>query len=527
MTDGGSGGGGAEGANEAEAAAELAAEPEATAEAEPGQAGPAGRVAAWADRVRPLLRTNLSERPGGVAVEDTGTHPVNVRRVLDLALRIGELLLSTGESAEETEAAMLAVALGYGLERCDTSVLFTVLTISHQATLTEPAWTASRSVRRRVSDYNRLASAHTLINEINAGQCSVEEAYGRLAEIRRSADIYSGPVVTAATSLLAGSAAVLVGGGWLVFGTACVAALLGGELARQLALRGLPEFYQFVVAAMPAAGIGMLLDVLDVDVRTSAVITGGLFALLPGRALVASVQDGLTGFYINSVARLFEVLYIAVAIICGVALVLHIGLRFGVSLDAGSVAAIPVRPAIQFFASAALALTYGILLQVRRLILLYVTVGGALGWACAGAIGNAGFPRALSILVTTGLIGLGGQLAARHAGTSGLPYTIPILCPLLPGSATYLGLLSIVDGKRGLGFSYLFTAASLALALAVGVNLGGELARLLLPGRPGRIHRLRSNLPWVGVSGGVGNGLGGIIGGRRGQAGRSHWQLRR
>ena len=476
--------------------------------------------------MRTLLRTSLSERPDG-RPDPTAGQPVNVRRVLDLSLRIGELLLSVGETSEEVEAAMLGVALSYGLERCDTTVTFTLLTISHQATLAEPAWTASRSVRRRVSDYHRLAGAHTLLGEINHGRRTVEEAYSGLAEIRRSPDVYPGWLVSAATSVLAGSAAVLVGGRWLVFLTACVAALAGAELARLLAVRGLPEFYQFVVAAMPAAGLGILLDLLGADVRASAVITGGLFALFPGRALVASVQDGLTGFYITSTARLLEVLYISAAIICGVALVLHLGLRFGVVLDPDAVAAIPRRPLVQLLAAAVLALTYGVLLQVRRLILLYVTVGGALAWACAGAIGDAGFPRALAILVTTGLIGLGGQLAARHAGTSGLPYTIPILCPLLPGSATYLGLLSIVDGKRGVGFSYLFTAASLALALAIGVNLGGELARLLLPARPGRIHRLRSGLRWVGVGGGSSVGQRGTGIERRGDAGRSRWQLRR
>ncbi|HEV2640507.1 MAG TPA: threonine/serine exporter family protein [Actinocrinis sp.] len=482
--------------------------------------GPAPRPGTtWSDHVRTLLRTSLSERPDG-PVPAAGAQPVNVRRVLDLALRIGELLSSVGESSEEVEAAMLGVALSYGLERCDTTVTFTLLTISHQATLTEPAWTASRSVRRRVSDYNRLAGAHTLLVEINAGRRTVEEAYAGLAEIRRAPDVYPGWLVSAATSVLAGSAAVLVGGSWLVFLTACVAALAGDGLARLLAVRALPEFYQFVVAAMPAAGLGVLLTLLGADVRASAVITGGLFALFPGRALVASVQDGLTGFYITSMARLLEVLYLSAAIICGVALVLHLGLHFGVVLDPDAVAAIPRRPLVQLLAAAVLALTYGILLQVRRSVLLYATLGGGFAWGCAGALGEAGFPRAVAILATTGLLGLGGQLVARHAQTSGLPYTIPALCPLLPGSPAYLGLLSIVDGKRGPGFDYLFTAVSLALALAIGVNLGGELARLLLPARPGQVTGLRTGLPrLVGRAGqGVERGSG---------RGGGRWQLRR
>ena len=494
-----------------------------------GAADPPRARATWADHVRTLLRTNLSERPEGKAAQDPDAHPVNVRRVLDLALRIGELLLAVGESSEEVEAAMLGVALSYGLERCDTSVTFTMLTISHQATLTEPAWTASRSVRRRASDYNRLAAAHALLSQINAGRRSVEEAYSGLAELRRAPDVYPDWLVTAATSVLAGAAAVLVGGGWLVFLTACVAALAGAEAARFLAVRGLPEFYQFVAAAMPSAGLGVLLSLLGADVRASAVITGGLFALFPGRALVASVQDGLTGFYLTSAARLLEVLYLVAAIICGVALVLHLGLRFGVSLDAAAVGAVPRRPVVQLLASAVLALTYGVLLQVRRSVLIYVTVGGAVAWGCAGAIEQAGFPRAVAILATTGLIGLGGQLVARHAQTSGLPFTIPALCPLFPGFTTYLGLLNVVDGKPGPGFDYLFSAASLALALAIGVNLGGELARLLLPARPGEVNRLRTGLRVGGNRGGRSGREAEQPGGGRGtgRGGRGRWRPRR
>lgn len=61
------------------------------------------------------------------------------------------------------------------------------------------------------------------------------------------------------------------------------------------------------------------------DVRPSAVITGGLFALLPGRALVAGVQDGLTGYYITASARLLEVMYFFIAIVAGVLLALYGG----------------------------------------------------------------------------------------------------------------------------------------------------------------------------------------------------------
>ena len=70
-------------------------------------------------------------------------------RALDLGLRLGKLLLASGDAAEEVEAGTLAVVYRYGLVRCDVNVTFTMLTIAHQATPAEPAWTASRAVQQR------------------------------------------------------------------------------------------------------------------------------------------------------------------------------------------------------------------------------------------------------------------------------------------------------------------------------------------------------------------------------------------
>lgn len=286
------------------------------------------KEAPWQDRMRTMLRMPVADRPAPEPVQKHDDAGPAVPRVLDLTLRIGELLLAGGEGAEDVEAAMFAVTRSYGLDRCEPTVTFTLLSISHQPSLVEDPVTASRTVRRRGTDYTRLAAVFRLIDDITTveGEVSLEEAYRRLAEIRRNRHPYPGWVLTLAAGGLAGAASVLVGGGPLVFLIAALGAMLGDRLAWLCAGRGLPEFYQFVVAAMPPAAMGVALTLTHwSDVRPSAVITGGLFALLPGRALVAGVQDGLTGYYITASARLLEVMYFFIAIVAGVLLALYGG----------------------------------------------------------------------------------------------------------------------------------------------------------------------------------------------------------
>lgn len=443
----------------------------------------------WQDQMRTMLRMPVAERP---TPEPTQKHEDEagpaVPRVLDLTLRIGELLLAGGEGAEDVEAAMFAVCRSYGLDRCEPTVTFTLLSISHQPSLVDDPVTASRTVRRRGTDYTRLAAVFQLVDDISDTDIdvSLEEAYRRLAAIRRNRHPYPGWALTAASGLLAGSASVLVGGGALVFLVAAFGAMLGDRLAWLCAGRGLPEFYQFVGAAMPPAAMGVTLSLVhSQEVNASAVITGGLFALIPGRALVAGVQDGLTGYYITAAARLLEVCYLVVGIVCGVLLVLSLG----VMLDATSLqpetafaATTDARPVIQILASMALSLAFAILLQQERHTVLIVTLNGGIAWVMYGALAQTSLALSpvAATAVAAGLVGLFGQLFSRYRFASSLPYVTAAIGPLLPGSATYFGLLALAQNDMNTGINSLTKAAATALAIAIGVNLGSEVSRMIL-----------------------------------------------
>ncbi|MQY16312.1 hypothetical protein SRB5_65100 [Streptomyces sp. RB5] len=455
----------------------------------------------WQDRMRVMLRTPLTERPSAeriAAPEDETVLPVP--RILDLTLRIGELLLAGGEGAEDVEASMFAVGHAFGLDRIETTVTFTLLSVTHQPSLVDDPVTVNRTVRRRGTDYNRLAAVFRLVDDITDPLVTVtlEDAYRRLAEIRRNRHPYPKWALTVASGLLAGAASVLVGGGSLVFVAAAVGAMLGDRLAWTASARGLPEFYQFVLFAIPPAAVGVALKFADVDVRYSAVITGGLFALLPGRALVAAVQDGLTGYYITAAARLLEVLYLFVGIIVGVLGVLYVGVRLHAEFDPDLAAVHLERPVTSLVAAMVLTATFAVLLQQERSTVLIVTLNGGVAWLIYGSMHDtADVSPVLSTAVAAGLVGLFGQLLSRYRYASALPYVTAAIGPLLPGSSTYFGLLGLAQGDVNGGIRSLLTAATLALAIAVGVNLGGEMARLFIPQpargvAPGRKERKAS-----------------------------------
>ena len=113
-------------------------------------------------------------RPGrlGVAMSPAATHPAEVpaggdrdvrevTAIMNLALRIGELLLSSGAGASDVSAAMRNVAWACGLRRYTADVMFTELTMSEQPSSDEPALIQIRHVRSQPAYAKRCPSANS------------------------------------------------------------------------------------------------------------------------------------------------------------------------------------------------------------------------------------------------------------------------------------------------------------------------------------------------------------------------------
>src|SRR3954451_5043434 len=114
---------------------------------------------------------------------DSGELSKDIYRTLDLGLRIGEVLLSSGAGAADVGATMLNVARACGLRGATADVTFTELAMSHQTSYDEPALIQLRQVRHREIDYEDLTLLDHLVRDLLAGTIDRDEARSRLARI--------------------------------------------------------------------------------------------------------------------------------------------------------------------------------------------------------------------------------------------------------------------------------------------------------------------------------------------------------
>lgn len=109
--------------------------------------------------------------------------PPQVHLILDLSLRVGEVLIASGASAADVSATMQALARRLGLRHVDVDVTFTTLSMSHQPDPEEPPSLAVRHVKKRDIDYEDLTLVDQLVREVMIDDLELREARLRLNRI--------------------------------------------------------------------------------------------------------------------------------------------------------------------------------------------------------------------------------------------------------------------------------------------------------------------------------------------------------
>ncbi|MFI9509166.1 threonine/serine exporter ThrE family protein [Nocardia sp. NPDC052566] len=401
-----------------------------------------------------------------------------VAEVLELAVRVGEVVLASGISVIDTTTQVRFIAETYGLSRCHIDVTYDAIRIwADRGEMLPPASTM-RVVHHRSLDFTRLAAVDRLTRRIRRELVPPEEARATLDAIVTREHPYPRWTATVAWSLMAAAVAALLGGGVIIGAISFVATAAIDRTNRVLNRYGLPFFFQHMVggaiAATPAILLSTFADQLGVRLDPTLIIAAGITVLLSGLQLVGAVQDAITGAPITASARMLEVMMMTGGIIAGIALALRVGEIAGatvppIEMTSGRGA---IDLPVQVVAGAVTALTFALACYAERRALAAAAFGGATGIICYLLVQEAGFGPVVSSGVAATLVGLAGGLLARRALTPPLVVAVAGITPLLPGLKVYRGLYALLNDELLIGANQLLAAFGVGCALAAGVTLG-------------------------------------------------------
>ncbi|ROZ89261.1 threonine/serine exporter ThrE family protein [Gordonia sp. OPL2] len=426
-----------------------------------------------------------------------------ITEVLDLATKIGAVLLDSGTAAIDTQQQIAFVCGVYGLEDVDVDVTYNTIVVSARRGATLPPITTMEQVYYRSMDFTRLAQIDRLVRRIRDMALTPSTAHRMVDEIITAPHPYPYVVATGAWGLMACGIAVLLGGGLSGALVAFVSTSVIVSVNRRLNRWGLPTFFQQTIggfiAVVPAALLYGASETLHIQIEPTLVIAAGVTVLLSGLSLVGSVEDAITGAPITGVARFFEVLLMTGGIIAGVGIAIQLLEGIGIILPAidtsTSFAAVDVGPRI--VAGAVAALAYALASYAEKRALPVAFMGGFIGAAIVAGSTFLPIGDVVANGVAASSVGLVGGLLARRALTPPLVVAVAGITPLLPGLAIYRGLYGILNDQTLDGFTWVASALAIGCSLAAGVTLGEFIARSLrrpqLAVRPAWMSMLRRN----------------------------------
>ncbi|MFC6011876.1 threonine/serine ThrE exporter family protein [Nocardia lasii] len=442
----------------------------------------------WRPR-RPFVLPSQRATADNIVAAPTPLQPIDladdaeVAQVLDLAVRVGEVVLSAGTGVADTTAQVRFIASTYGLNSCDIDVTFDAIRIWADRGPRLPPASDMRVVKYRSLDFTRLAAVDRLTRRIRSQIVPVEQAHTALDDLISSRHPYPRWVSTAGWSLLAAAIAVLLGGGVVLAAISFATTAVIDVVNRGLHQLGLPLFFQHmvggVIATIPAIALASVSDHWRTD--AALIVAAGITVLLSGQQLVGAVQDAITGAPITAAARMLEVVMMTGGIVVGIGLALRVSTMLGIAVPeiAASAGRDTEYLAIKISAGAVAAVAFALACYAERRALVAAGLSGAGGTLVFLGAQDIGFGPVLASGLAATVIGLAGGLMARRALTPPLVVAAAGITPLLPGLKVYRGLYALLEDETLLGFGQILSAFGVGCALAAGVILGEWFDRLL------------------------------------------------
>ncbi len=425
------------------------------------------------------------------------TDYAQVAGVMDLAARIGDILLSSGTSNSDTKKQIHAVTSAYGLHYCHVDITMNTITIF--TTIGESRKTpvnVFRVVHSMTTDFSRLAEVDRLIRSIQAGATPPEIAEKILDDLATTPTAYGPATSIMGWGVMGGAVAVMLGGGALVAVTAFLTAVLIMTVNTWLGRHQLPYFFQNVfggiIATVPAAVIYSLAAQYGLQISPSQIIAAGIIVLLAGLTLVQSLQDGITGAPVTASARFFQTMLFTGGIVAGVGIGIQLVALFGITLPPLETVAAPN------FASSTVRVVSGGIAAAGFAVASYAEWSSVLIAGITGTVGAAiyhlvlipfGVGAVIASAAAAVIIGLAGGLLARRFLIPPLITAVAGITPFLPGLSVYRGMYAALNEQMLVGFTNIATALAIASGLAAGVVLGEWVARRLR--RPPRLNPYR------------------------------------
>ena len=241
---------------------------------------------------------------------------------VDLAFRMGSVLLENGAEISRVQETSERVAKAYGVDDMGVYVLSNALFASGSDS-GEIRRTAVRYVRSSSIHFARICAVNNLSREIADGRYSVAEANKKLDEIENIPPVKNSVLVAACG-----------------IGSACFCFIFGGSISDSLSALAVglivqlilnlseknkwSKIFSNIIASAAAALFTLALVLLGLGQNTDAIMAGAVIRLVPGVAMTTAIRDFFNSDYLSGTIRMIDAVLVGGSIAVGVGVVFKI-----------------------------------------------------------------------------------------------------------------------------------------------------------------------------------------------------------
>ena len=249
---------------------------------------------------------------------------ISVKKVVDLALEAGRILLKNGAEIFRVDETIVRICNRFHVQYVDTFILSHAIFVSAENGM-EEAYTKVKQVPLSSSHLGIVAEVNELSREIEEGLVSIEEASERLRRIDGMPG-KKGYFQVLAAGIVSGCFGYLLGASELE----SVIAFVIGCLLHVWVLTA--KKYQMSKMIVNIAG-GVIITALALlayhlpvpgHVKPDGMIIGSIMPLVPGLAFVNAIRDIADSDFLSGTVRMIDALLVFVYIAVGVGITLSI-----------------------------------------------------------------------------------------------------------------------------------------------------------------------------------------------------------
>lgn len=387
-----------------------------------------------------------------------------LREVLDLSLRAGQLMLENGANTARVEDAVEQLGHALGASRMDVFVTPTGIIASDTSGVEHR--TRLLRIYHSGIDLNRTGCVLELTRRAAAGELTPAQVREQLEQISRQPRLYGLGLTTLWIALACACFALLFGGGLpevIATGVAAAGAhLLRAGMGRLNFGRITATYLVAVVASFAGLQLANLLGA-----RTSEVaLLSPVLLLVPGVLMVSSVSDLFRGDTVSGMARAMQAFLVTVTIGAGLwTTTLLSGVKvtpFGAPL-----APLMLSVPLAFITTAG----FAVLFDVPRKALTLSALVGAAAWTTRTVVLALNTPPEVAFFAGGMVCALLAEPLSRWLKLPPSTFIIPGFIPLVPGISAFHTVIDLASADYARGTAGIVRTSILIGALAAGIGV--------------------------------------------------------